>query len=93
MKKLIIEKIDGITYSLKDKDNNIYELYFEFYDIENNVKEGDIIYLDEYLLNENMLLAFGNLNSKYGREIKNDDKDVIVIESNNNKIFLKRLYG
>ncbi len=92
MKKLVIIKIDGEKYSLKDKDNNIYELYFEFHDIENKIKEGDIIFLNEYLLNEKMLLAFGSLNSTYGREIEND-RDIIVIESNNERINLKRLYG
>ena len=39
-----------------------------------------------------MLLAFGNLNSIYGKEIE-DDKDIIIIESNNKRITLKRLYG
>ena len=92
MKKLVIIKIDGEKYSLKDKDNNIYELYLEFHDIENKIKEGDIIFLNEYLLNEKMLLAFGSLNSTYGREIEND-RDIIVIESNNERINLKRLYG
>ena len=92
MKKLKVTKVDEVKYSLQDKDNNIYELYLEFHDIDNKIKVGDIIYLDEYLLNEDMLLAFGNLNSIYGKEIE-DDKDIIIIESNNKRITLKRLYG
>ena len=92
MKKLKVTKVDEVKYSLQDKDNNIYELYLEFHDIGNKIKVGDIIYLNEYLLNENMLLAFGNLNSIYGKEIE-DDKDIIIIESNNKRITLKRLYG
>ena len=92
MKKLKVIKVDEVKYSLQDKDNNIYELYLEFHDIDNKIEVGDIIYLDEYLLNEDMLLAFGNLNSIYGKEIE-DDKDIIVIESNNKRITLKRLYG
>ena len=92
MKKLKVTKVDEVKYSLQDKDNNIYELYLEFHDIGNKIKVGDIIYLNEYLLNENMLLAFGNLNSIYGKEIE-DDKDIIVIESNDKRIILKRLYG
>ena len=92
MKKVKVIKVDEVKYSLQDKDNNIYELYLEFHDIGNKIKVGDIIYLNEYLLNENMLLAFGNLNSIYGKEIE-DDKDIIIIESNNKRITLKRLYG
>ncbi len=93
MKKLKIEKINGFRYFLKDKNNNTYELHLEFHDTESIIKSGDIIYLDEYLLNQNTLLTFGKLNSKYGKEIKDDDKDIIVIESDNKRITLKRLYG
>ena len=67
MKKLKVIKVGEVKYSLQDKDNNIYQLYLEFHDIENKIKVGDIVYLNEYLLNENILLAFGSLNSLYGK--------------------------
>ena len=52
MIKLIIENIDGYNYTLKDNDNNIYNINIEFYDIDELPKVGDIIYINNKLLNK-----------------------------------------
>ena len=99
MKKLIITKVDKNTYTLKDKENKLYNITFEFHDINILPKEGDTIYMSEKLLDENNqsysdFYALGNLDSTYGRKItKEDDEDIIVINTNNKDIPLKRLYG
>lgn len=93
MIKLKIKKIDNFKYYLNDDNNKEYELKIEFHDID-EPKVNDYILLDESLLNIDYLLAFGSLKSSYGHTIKSSqDKDVIVIISDNKEIFLKRLYG
>ena len=52
MKKLKIEKIDNYNYSLKDSDNNYYNINIEFYDILDKIDIGDVLYMDEKLLKE-----------------------------------------
>ena len=66
-----------------------------FYDLDSNPKIGDFIYIHESLIKEqNVLLSFGNLISKYGRDINSvDDPDLLVLQINDNLFYLKRLYG
>ncbi len=93
MIKLKIRKIDNFKYYLTDENNKEYELKIEFHDID-EPKVNDYIFMDESLLSINYLLAFGNLDSSYGRDIKSSqDKDIVVIISDNKEIILKRLYG
>lgn len=91
MKKLIIDKIDGYRYTLKD-DNNIYQLNIEVYGLELNLEIGDIICIDEKHLKDRML-AFGPLNEEYGKEISTNKDEVIVIIKENKNYYLKRFYG
>ena len=93
MIKLKIRKIDNFKYYFSDDNNKEYELKIEFHDID-EPKVNDYIFLDESLLNIDYLLAFGSLDSSYGKDIKSShDKDVVVIISDNKEIILKRLYG
>lgn len=93
MKKLKIIKIDSYNYYFKDENNKKYNLNIEFYDIENKPIIGDIIYINEILLKDRVL-SFGPLNGKYGKKIeKSVDKDILVLEKNNELIYLKRYYG
>lgn len=99
MKKLEITKVDNYEYYLKDKNNNEYNFNIEFQSIDIKPKIGDYIYISDELLDKNYIeyskfYTFGPLNSKYGRKIIDENSpDVIKIETNNNSIYLKRLYG
>lgn len=94
MIKLIIDKIDGYDYYLKEDTGLIHKLNIEFYDLINKPKVNDNIFISEELLNEYDVLSFGPLDGKYGKEIKdNDDTDLIILVTNSDKIYLKRYYG
>ena len=96
MKKLIVSKIDDYQYVLKETANDkIYRYSLEFYNLDKKLKIGDYIFVHDELLQErNQLLCFDTLNSKYGRKINSSfDKDLIVLMINNEKIYLKRVYG
>lgn len=94
MKKLIIEDIKGYNYYLKNIDNRTYILNIEFYDLNSKPQQGDYLYINEEVLEEQVPLSFGPLDGIYGRDIKSeDDKDLLVLVINNKKIFLKRYYG
>lgn len=93
MKKLKIKKIDKYQYELKDINNKIYHFNIEFYNLEKKPKINDYIYMNEKILQENYsILNFDKLDSQYGREIKTEE-DVIVLLIDNEKIYLKRIYG
>lgn len=92
MKKLIIKNIKNSIYTLYDgyNDNNYN---FEFYGV--NPQKGDILYINETLLNcLHELLAFGPIDGKYGRQINEvTDPDILVLKQNDTLIYLKRYYG
>ena len=96
MIKLIIESIDGYNYILKDSNNESYNINIEFYDIDVLPKEGDIIYINNKLLNKinNNVVSFGKLDGIYGRKITDEnDEDVIGLSIHDKVIYLKRYYG
>ena len=96
MIKLIIENINGYNYTLKDNENNYYNLNIEFYDIDELPKVGDIIYINNKLLNKinNNVVSFGKLDGIYGRKITDEnDEDVIGVSIHDKVIYLKRYYG
>ena len=95
MKKLEINKIGKYEYELKDSDHKIYHFSMEFYDTEKQPKTGDFIFMSEKLLRDDYaVLNFGSLGSKYGRNIETaDDDDLIVLLVDDEKIYLKRVYG
>ena len=95
MKKLIIKNINNYEYILKDIDNNEYQFDIEFYHIGKNPKVGDCLFIAEKILKENnAVLNFDVLESRYGRKItRADDEDIAVLIINEEKIYLKRVYG
>ena len=96
MIKLIIESIDGYNYILKNSNNESYNINIEFYDIDVLPKEGDIIYINNKLLNKinNNVVSFGKLDGIYGRKITDEnDEDVIGLSIQDKIIYLKRYYG
>lgn len=96
MNKLIIENIDGYNYILKDTNNKSYNINIDFYDIDVLPKVGDIIYINNKLLNKinNNVVSFGKLDGIYGRKITDEnDEDVIGLSIQDKIIYLKRYYG
>lgn len=101
MIKLEILEKSNYIFKFKDDKNNIYSLNLEFFDIEEEPKVGDYIYMSAELLNQKYAgystnYTFGDLDSKYGKEnLSLNDIDVIKLEikDSNKEIYLKRLYG
>ncbi|MDD3341505.1 MAG: hypothetical protein PHN72_04900 [Bacilli bacterium] len=98
MVKLKIKNIENFCYTLEN-DGKTYHFVLEFYDLQMNLQKGDIIYMHELLLNEDFYeyskyYCFGKLDSKYGRlALAENERDIILIIVNQQKIYLKRLYG
>lgn len=94
MIKLIIEKIDGYNYLLKDEKDNAYNINIEFYDLVSKPNINDYIYMNENLVKNNSVLSFGPLDGIYGKNIESsEDEDLIILVISNEKIYLKRYYG
>lgn len=91
MIKLLVKKIDGFNYYLSDVNSkDCYIINIEFYSEKPVI--GDYLYLNYPLVKEN-ILNIGPLTSKYGKEITEDDDDLIKLEHDGKIIYLKRLYG
>ena len=99
MVKLKIKNIDDGLLTLVDDSNFELNIDIEFRDIQEQPKIGDYIYISAQLLNPqypgySTFYAFGSLDNKYGKEIDvNMEKDIIIYETADKRIFLKRLYG
>lgn len=87
MKKVIINKIDGYDYTLID-NNRTYVKNIEFY---SNYKPviGDIIYLDDLILNENNLYAFDEVYDTTNAMLE----DVIKVVHGSDEYYFQRRYG
>lgn len=99
MIKLQIVNVKDYEYNLKDENGNNYIINLEFFDIDEEPKLGDYIFLNKKLLDStyegySTSYTFGNLENKYGRKnVSIDDIDVIKLIINNSEIYLKRLFG
>lgn len=98
MMKLKIESINNYNYELIDNEKK-YNINIEFFDIKEKPEIGDILYINEKLLNKNYkeydtFYRFGSIYNSSGRELnKNNEEEVIILNINNKNIILKRLYG
>ena len=89
MRKFLIMNIEGYIYTLFDNENYyIKNLYFNSF----NPIIGDILYLNESMLYEKVL-TFDLLDSKYGKDVYLFSNDLIIIERNKEKKYMKRIYG
>lgn len=94
MLELKIKNIDDLSYCLVDKDNREYNLSIQFYDLIDNPRVGDSIYMNQNMLNSSKSFSFGSIMGKYGKNILEGNKEeIIVVKSQNELIFLKRYYG
>jgi len=87
MKKLYIKNINGYNYTLTD-NNKEYNLNIEFYNLLDKLAINDIVYMNNNILKDKVL-NFEVLNNNELIVLK----EIIVIEHNDNKIYLKRIYG
>ena len=88
MIKAEILNIDNYNYILSDGKNN-YKLNLEFYDLDDKLNIGDIIYIPSKLLINNSVYTYGKINE----DKKENDDEYIKIISNNKEIYLQRYYG
>jgi len=88
MIKTEIISINNYDYVLSDGIDN-YNLNLEFYDLDNKLNIGDIIYIPKKLLKDNNIYTYGKIN----KDKKENDDEYIKIISNNKEIYLQRYYG
>ena len=88
MIKTEIISINNYDYILSDGKNN-YNLNLEFYDLDNKLNIGNIIYIPSKLLKNNSVYTYGKIN----KDKKENDDEYIKIISNNKEIYLQRYYG
>lgn len=94
MIRLRIDKVDGYNYFLRDVENSEYILNIEFYDLEYKSGSNDYIFINEKVLKENNFFNFRPLDNVYGRTISSsDDPDILILVTENKKIYMKRIYG
>lgn len=94
MRELVIKKIESFIYTLQDKNGKEYMLELEFHDLNEKPNINDNIFIDDNLLKENILLAFGPIGSKYGKEINIlEENEIIKLIINGDTIYLQRYYG
>jgi len=88
MTKTEIISINNYDYVLSDGIDN-YNLNLEFYDLDNKLNIGDIIYIPKKLLKDNNIYTYGKIN----KDKKENDDEYIKIISNKKEIYLQRYYG
>ena len=88
MIKTEIININNYDYILSDGNSN-YNLNLEFYDLDNKLNIGNIIYIPKKLLKNNSVYTYGKINENKKENID----EYIKIISNNKEIFLQRYYG
>ena len=88
MIKTEIISINNYDYILSDGNSN-YHLNLEFYDLDNKLNIGNIIYIPKKLLKNNSVYTYGKINE----DKKENDDEYIKIISNNKEIYLQRYYG
>lgn len=99
MVRLQILSIKNNLCTLRSDEDIIYQLKINLYDVGYKIQEGDFVSISEKLLDPTFeeysdLYQFGPLESKYGRPVTDKIKDEIIrIDTNQKKIYLKRIFG
>lgn len=93
MKELLVINKDNNRYILMDKESNKYDLTIYIEDEKYQIDTGDILTINIDMI-DTRVLTFGNINSKYGRDINETNySEVVTFNKNGNKTYLKRIYG
>lgn len=91
MVKLEITNVMDYYYVVKGDKYNDKRLYIKFYDI-GKLNIGDLIYIDEAVIDENIPLYFGKIKGKYGKD-DITEKELAILKRNNEKLYFQRYYG
>lgn len=86
MKELMIEKIQGCSYTLKDENGNTYIKDFIFYT--EVPKENDTMIIPENILEEVNVFNFGQVDEN---NIKKEELIKIITEEK--EYYIQRIYG
>lgn len=88
MKKVVIKEINDYDYTLVDSNNKVYIKNIEFYS-EYKPVVGDIIYLDDGILNTTNIYSFDEIydTSKVKME------DIIKVISKDKEYYFQRSFG
>lgn len=88
MKKVVIKEINNYDYTLVDSNNKVYIKNIEFYS-EYKPVVGDIIYLDDGILNTTNIYSFDEIydTSKVKME------DIIKVISKDKEYYFQRSFG
>lgn len=90
MVRVKIVDIDGNIYSL-EKDNVIYKVHI-FLVSSKKLEIGDTLYILNKILIENNLYTYGDINSKYSKNIYLESEYLKVIKEDE-EYYLQRYYG
>lgn len=85
MKKVKVIKVDNYVITLEDNNKKEYIKNIEFYDID--LKEGDIIYISDEVLEEDNIYTYGPVKEDATMD------DLIKIIKEDKSIYLQRYYG
>ena len=95
----IVEKQDR-EYTLENVETKQqYKFQIKFFDLEQEVVVGDMLMINEALLDKGYIeystkLQFGALDKPYGRKIESKDhKDLLCVKKNGQEYWLKRFFG
>lgn len=94
---------DNYKYKVLDEFGEIHDIILQFYNVDLLPQIGEYIYFSDKLfdvkLNEGIMhFNFGPLDQPYGKKITIDNLDdnieeILKIEKEDKKIYLKRFYG
>ena len=91
MVKLKVCEVKDYYYIVNGGKYNDKRLYIKFYDI-GKLKVGDLIYIDEEVIDENIPLYYGKIKGKYGKD-DISEKELAILKRNNEKLYFQRYYG
>lgn len=91
MVKLEITNVMDYYYIVNSERYTNRRLYIKFYGIK-KLNIGDLIYIDESVIDENIPLYFGKIKGKYGKD-DITEKELAILKRNNEKLYFQRYYG
>lgn len=91
MVKLEITNVMDYYYIVNSDIYTNRRLYIKFYGIK-KLNIGDLIYIDESVIDENIPLYFGKIKGKYGKD-DITEKELAILKRNNEKLYFQRYYG
>ena len=88
IKLTIVETDEYANYILEDITGKKYDVNINFMDMD-KPKVGTIIYIPKSVIDENVSLNYGKILDK---DLK-DENELLLLVTDNKKIYLERFYG